>query len=147
MDRALVTATKGPRVGYFRIGVYRDHWDQIVKAFESSFGPVVFEMTRRELVLADTKDSTTGYFNRSYSDKTIKGILISKSATKMQLAAGHYVSYDAALLTADPVLVSDQIKTKEDVYYEVMTVTEEMLGDSFSHRVCDLNKIPMYAEG
>lgn len=146
MDEAISLGISGPRVGFFRIGVYNNQWDRIIKALERAFGHIVFEMTRRELALADTKDATTGYFDSSYSDKTIKGVMISKSATRLQVAAGAYVSYNASLLTADPVLVGDQVKTKENVYYEVMTVTEEMVGDSFSHRVCDLNLIPMYKE-
>jgi len=147
LDRAISLGSHGPRVGYFRIGVYWDNWDRIVKVLESGFGSVCYEMTRRELVLADDKDSTTGWFNYSFTDSTFKGILVSKSATRLQVAAGAYVRHDASLLTPDPIVVGDQIKTKEDEYYKVLAVTEEMVGDSFSHRVCDLAKIPLYEEG
>ena len=145
MDAAIATATSGPRIGYFRVGVYNDQWDRLVNALESAFGSLLFDMTRRELSLG-SQNSTTGYYAATYTDKTITGLMIEKGNTKLQLAAGSFVNYDATLLTADVVLVSDQIKTQENVYFEVMSVTEKSVGDSFLYRECDLAKIPLYEE-
>ena len=146
MDAAIATATRGPRIGYFRVGVYRDAWDTLVRALESGFGPVCFEVTRRALVLADTKDALTGWFDQSFTDTTIKGIMVDKAATRLQLAAGAYVAYDKSFLTADVLRVDDQVKSKEDVYYAVRTVSKIMEGDSFSNRVCGLSEMPLYVE-
>lgn len=145
-DVAIAQATRGPRIGYFRVGVYRDAWDRLVQTVESGFGPVCFEVTRRALVLADSTDGLTGWFNPSFTDTTIKGIMVDKAATRLQLAVGAYVTYDKSFLTADVLRVDDQVKSKEDVYYEVRVAKEIMEGDSFSHRVCGLSEIPLYAE-
>ena len=145
MQPAIATATTGPLVDTFRIGVYNDTWDRIINVFESTFGKVLFEYTRRKLSLG-TQDTVTGYYAKTFTDETVKGVLIEKSNTKLQVAAGTYVKYDAVLMTADPVLEGDMVKTQEDVYYDVLAVTEHFNGDSFTYRDCDLTKNPLYEE-
>ena len=142
MDRAIINENSGPRVGYFRIGVYRDDWEKLLQRF-STFA--CFNITRRALSLGDP-DSTTGWYAKNYTEKTIDMIIIPRGATQALISAGLWAHEDAVGLTADPIKIGDQVKTKEEVYYEVVSVRKVFFGDSFSHYICDLKELPLYKE-
>ena len=125
-------------LGYFRLGVYRDDWDKLAKKF-SSFTSL--DVTHRRLMLG-SRDSTTGWYAKSYEEQTIEMIVVSRAATHMPLPPGVYVRLDAVGLTADPVYEGDEIKTASDQYYQVETVREHPIGDSFFFRECDLTLLP-----
>jgi len=141
MDPAIVGTM---RVGHFRIGVFRDDWDNLVKRVESVSGPISLDVTRRELTLG-TPDYTTGWYAKEWSDSTIQGILSSRSATHVLVAAGTYARTDYLLLTKDVVEESDEIKDASGNYYEVKPVRLRRIGDSFSHRECDLTHLPLHS--
>jgi len=63
-------------------------------------------------------------------------------ATVNLLPPGVYVRLDAVGVTADSVDEGDEVKTESDVYYQVETVKEHFLGDSFFFRECDLTLSP-----
>jgi len=142
MDRAIISENSGPRVGYFRIGVYRNDWEKLLQRFNVF---ICTDVTRRALTLGDP-DSTTGWYAKGYTEKTIDMIIIPRTATQVLISAGLWAHEDAVGLTVDPVNVGDQIKTKEEIYYEITSIQRVFIGDSFSHYVCDLKELPLYKE-
>ncbi len=135
MDKAILGYM---RVGYFRLGVFNTEWDKLARKF-SFFTSL--DVTHRRLMLG-SRDSTTGWYDKSYEESTIEMIVISRSAAYMPLPPGVYVRLDAVGLTADTVAEGDEIKTATDQYYQVETVREHYLGDSFFFRECDLTLQP-----
>jgi hypothetical protein len=127
---------------YARFDVYVVQWDRFLNVIKTRLHNCSFTLTRRELSLGDA-DATTGWYAETYSDTSIEGLLVQKEAIPRQMELGVYVKHDATLLTADPVVEGDQVK-KNDDYYRVLTVTEQMIADSFDHRVCDLEKLSLW---
>jgi len=100
-------------------------------------------VTYRKLQLG-THDATTGWYDKDYApDDTIDLILVPRGATSTNLPAGVYVRLDAVGLTADVVFEGDQIVTDAGEYYEVKTVLEHYLLDSFMYRECQLSRLPL----
>lgn len=104
---------------------------------------LTFNVTRRKLVLG-TRDDTTGWYDVSYTESTIEMPVEDRGANALPLPAGTYVRLDALGMTADVVLEGDQIKTDDGRYYEVKTVREVWLADSFIRRDCDLTRLPLH---
>jgi hypothetical protein len=102
-----------------------------------------FDVTRHKLVLG-TRDSTTGWYDISYTESTIEAIIQDRGATTRYLPAGLYVKTDALMMTADPVLEGDKIEQSATRFYEVETVAEVMFLDSFVRRDCDLTLLPLH---
>jgi len=102
-----------------------------------------FRVTRRKLVLGSA-DSTTGWYEPSYTESTIEMIVLPRGSQYLHLVPGVYVREDAVGLAADPVLVGDQIKTVGGVYYEVKTIKPWYFGDSFMYRECQLAELPLH---
>lgn len=130
------------RCGYFRCGVYRPDWDRLVKRVESLAGSISMDVTRRKLILGE-QDGAIGWYAKDYVESTAEGLLIPRSAAHIAVAAGSYVRLEYLFLTADPLDEGDEIKTVDGEHYEVKTVRLHMLGDSFSHRECDLTYLPL----
>ena len=128
------------RVGFFRVGVYRDDWDRLLAKFKA-IGSC--EVTRRKLGLG-ARDITTGLRAKNWSESTIEIILIPREAAHLVVPAGIYVRLHATALTADGLEEGDENKTSDNVYYEVKAVKEHSIGDSFSHRECDLIQLPLH---
>ena len=142
MDPAYVDTA---RVGtdtewYARVDVYRDDWDRILKVFEDVASR---DLTRRRLSLG-TRDSTTGWYTKSFTEDTHEGVLIPKASSHLALRIGTYVRTDALLLTADCFEEGDEEKDAFEKYWEVKAVREVANGDSFSHRECDLARLPLH---
>jgi len=135
MDKAILGYC---RLGYFRLGVYNDAWDKLKTRFET-LGST--DVTRKRLMLG-SRDSTTGWYAKQYEDIDIEAVIIPRAATYMALQAGLYVRLDALAITADPLAEGDKLKTATGQYYEVETVQEHYLGDSFWFRECDLTLLP-----
>lgn len=131
------------RCDYSRCGVYTKNFETLVNAFESSGFIASLEVTRRKLVLG-SEDSTTGWFKKTYVNSTIDILMPSESAVSRLLSVGTYVDLTKTGFTQDVVEGGDQIETQAHVFYEVKTVIEKFVGDSFSHRVCTLKHIPLY---
>ena len=134
MDKAVLGYC---RLGYFRLGVLRDDWNQLLKRFENLASTNV---THRRLMLGN-RDATTGWYSKSYEATTIQRILASKTTSPAVLPPGVYVRLDAVGLTADPVYEGDQIRVNSQ-YYQVETVRAHYIGDSFYFRECDLTLLP-----
>jgi hypothetical protein len=119
--------------------MYIPQWDQLVSQFKLL--NVTFNVTKRWLTLG-TADSVTGWFAKHYSESTIEIILILKGSTPSLLPPGTYVRTDALGLTADPVEVGDEIETDVGEYYEVKTVRQHWIADSFHYNECNLTLLP-----
>lgn len=142
MDPAEVgTARVGTSTEWFaRVDVYRDDWDRILKVFE---GVASRDLTRRRLSLG-TRDSTTGWYSKSFTEDTVEGVLIPKASSHLALRVGTYVRTDALLLTADCFEEGDELEDAFGKYWEVKAVRYVSVGDSFSHRECDLARLPLH---
>ena len=142
MDPAIIGSC---RIGHFRIGSYRDNWDRLKKRF-SKLGAGSCDLTRRRLQLDSPPDSVTGWYNKSFEDIEIEGILLSRTATHHTNVGGIYVSLDAVLFTADPIVEGDELLDYDsNAYYQVETVKPiKAAGAGFSHRECDLTALPLH---
>jgi len=129
------------RWGYFRWGVFRDDWDTLLKVFE---GVASHDVTRRRLVLGDTRDSITGWYPRSFTETTVEGVLIPRASSHLALKAGTYVRTDALFLTADGFEEGDELEDGFSKFWEVKAIREISIGDSFRNRECDLSSIPLH---
>lgn len=102
-----------------------------------------FNVTRRKLTLG-SRDDTTGWYAKGFSESTIEMIVIPRAAANLAVQAGVYVRLDAVGLSCDGVEIGDEIKTDAGVYYEVKTVKEHWFADSFMYRECDLVELPFH---
>jgi len=135
MDKAILGYC---RVGYFRIGVFNDQWDRLLQQFQS-LGSC--DVTRRRLQLDYPRDSTTGWWTKSFEETTIEMPIIQKGSSHSLLPPGTYVRTDALGLTADVVVEGDEILFNS-AYYEVEAVRPYYFLDGFSYRECDLTLLP-----
>jgi len=135
MDKAILGYC---RLGHFRLGVYNDAWDKLKTRVETLGNT---DVTRKRLTLG-SRDSTTGWYTKQYEDIDIEAVIIPRAATSIALQAGLYVRLDALAITVDPLAEGDKLKTGTGQYYEVETVKEHYLGDSFWFRECDLTLLP-----
>lgn len=136
MDKAIVGYM---RVGHFRVGVFHDDWDRLVKQFENLCSA---DVTHRRLQLDSPRDSTTGWWTKSFHEETVEMPIIQKGTAHSLLPPGTYVRTDALGLTADPVVEGDEILAN-DTYYEVEGVRSHYFLDNFSYRECDLTLLPL----
>ena len=104
---------------------------------------VDFSVTRRRLMLG-ARDDTTGWYAKGFAESTIKMVVVPRGANSLSLKTGVYARLDAAGLTQDVVLEGDEIETVASVFYEVKTIRENWIGDSFEFRACDLTELPMH---
>jgi len=140
MDPALVD---GCHVDYCRVGVYNATFDKIMDVLKKRAS---YSLTRRKLFLYGTVDSVTGWYDYGYVDSTIEGVMIPKGAAPQGLPGGTFVALDMLFKSLDPVKVGDQIKTVNNEYYEVKTVTEITEGDDSVCLDCQLRHLPFYEE-
>lgn len=127
---------------YFRWDVYNDNWDRILKVLESR-GGVSCDATRRELTLG-ARDSTTGWRAKDFTETTVQGVFTPKGASQLAVVVGTYIKYDAIFSTADGFKEADEFIDPFGNYYEVKAVEDFAMGDSFSHRVLQLTKLPLH---
>jgi len=135
MDKAIIGYM---RVGYFRIGVFHDEWDKLKQRLEAF---CTLNVTRRRLQLDSPRDTTTGWWTKTFHDETIKMAIIQKGSTPSLLPPGTYVRTEALGLTADSIEEGDEI-FGDDKYYEVKTVRPHYLSGNFYFRECDLTLLP-----
>ena len=90
------------------------------------------------------RDATTGWYAKSFAESTINMVLVPQGANNLSLRTGVYARLDAAGLTQDVVLLGDEIETVAGTFYEVKTIRENWIGDSFEFRACDLTELPMH---
>jgi len=100
-----------------------------------------FEVTRRKLQLG-TRDAVTGWYDKAHAESTQEMIVVPRGATSTALPAGVYVKLDAVGLTADPFEEGDEVNNDMGEYYEVKTILEHFLADSFWFRECQLTRLP-----
>ena len=91
-----------------------------------------------------TRDSVTGWYAKGYAESTIDMVIVPRGANSLSLKTGVYARLDAVGLTQDVVLVGDEVETIPHVFYEVKTIRENWIGDSFEFRACDLTELPMH---
>ena len=101
------------------------------------------EVTRRRLQLGD-RDNITGWRAKTYEDYTIEMLIIPRSATNIQALAGIHVVNDAVGVTVDPVALGDEIECPVGTFYEVMSVQEHWLANTFMYRSCQLTLLPYH---
>jgi len=103
------------------------------------------QVTYRKLSLG-APDSVTGWYQKTFTEQSrnIEILIIPKGATHLAVAAGTYVRLDAVGLTCDGVEEGDEIKTDNDVCYEVKAIREHFIANSFSHREVDLVQLPLH---
>ena len=139
MDSAIAGSC---RIGYFRIGVYHPNFDnEILSGMYSGY---VTDLTLHKLMLADTRDATTGWYDCSYTDSTINGLIVSKDARQLQLQLGTVVTSDAMLRTCDVVKEGDRVEDEGEKLFEVTAVVEQMNADDFLFRDCNLTEVRFY---
>jgi len=117
-------------------------WNNLLRTFEDARGSC--SVTRRALSLGN-RDSETGWRVKSYSETTIKMIIIPRGATSLAVKAGTYVRLDAVGLTITSVKEADEIKTSGGTYYEVKTIRNHSLTpDTVEYYEVDLTKLPLH---
>jgi len=102
-----------------------------------------FNVTRRALSLG-ARLAWSGHRTKTFAETTIEVVIVPRGASQLAIIAGVYPVTDAIGLTADTVVVGDQIKDSANVYWDVETVEDVYWGDSFAYRQCNLNKAVMY---
>ena len=129
------------RWGYFRWGSLHDEWDQLLSVFE---GIGSCNVTRRKLSFG-TRDATTRWREKLFTEDTVKAIYIPRSSAQQALKAGTYVRLDALLLTAAGFFEADEVKLPNGEYFEVKAKRDHYsTPDSFSHRELDLTHLPLH---
>lgn len=136
MDKAVMGYC---RMGYFRMGMLQDSWDDIVRIAEG-LGGASLQVTRKRLMLMG-RDAITGWYDKAYEDSTIDTLILDKSTNRIALACGTYVRTDALVITCDPLVEGDQIIANGE-YCEVEAVRNHYLGNSFTNRDADLTLLP-----
>jgi len=101
------------------------------------------DVTRRELSLGSL-DSVTGWYAKNFDDSTIKMVIRPRGQSVIGLPVGQYAKYDVTGFVVDVVEEGDEIVDAQGSYYEIKAVEEEWFLDSFSHRVCNLVKVPIH---
>ena len=101
------------------------------------------DVTRRELSLG-SPDSVTGWYAKSFAETTIKMVIRPRGQSVIGLPVGQYAKYGLTGFTVEVVEEGDEIIDAQGNYYEVKAVEEEWFLDSFSHRVCNLVKLPIH---
>jgi len=102
-------------------------------------------VTRREISLG-ARGSTTGWCSiiDPPPETTIECVPLPRGATFRYESIGVYASVQNTFLTADPVNVYDQLKPSDGKYYEVQTVQEHWLLDSFVFRELQCTEMPLW---
>jgi len=120
-------------------------WSTLKKVF-GNIGNI--EITRRVLSLG-SRDSTTGWRAKSWTESIIDMFIIPQSAQSLAAAAGYYVRTDALGLMnpSEEILVGDEVKNSNDEYYEVKTAPSPGIGDKRALYRCDLKKMPLHQPG
>jgi len=130
------------RFGYSRFDVYVPNWDRMLQRLKA-VGGISADVTRRALELG-TRNSTTGWRAKTYTESTIEGVLIPRSSGQIASAAGTYVRTDALFITADGLWSDEELEDTHGKFWKVVAVRDFCFGDSFSHRECDLTYLPMH---
>lgn len=101
------------------------------------------DVTHRALTLGN-RDSVTGWYAKTFGESTIKMIIRPRGQSVIGLPVGQYAKYVLTGFTVEVVEEGDEIIDAQSSYYEVKAVEEEWFLDSFSHRVCNLVKLPIH---
>jgi len=120
-------------------------WSTLKKIF-GNIGNI--EKTRRALSLG-SRDSTTGWRARSWTESIVDMFIIPQSAQSLATAAGYHVRTDALGLMdpSEEILAGDEVKNSNDEYYEVKTAPSPGIGDKRALYQCDLKKMPLHQPG
>jgi hypothetical protein len=118
-------------------------FDTVMKTFEQTRGAPSLEVTLRTLSLG-TRDSTTGWYAKDYTDSTIKMYIATKGSNPHIMGVGYYVSLDALGFTKELVNVYDQIVDAANRVWEIKAVTPIAIGDVLKFYTCDLKELPLY---
>jgi len=105
--------------------------------------PLTLDVTRRALTLG-SQDSVTGWYARNFSESTIEMVILPRNAASLTVGMGLYPKYTLSGFTQDPVEVGDEIIDAAENYYEIKTVEEYYLCNSFLYRECELAKMQLH---
>ena len=100
-------------------------------------------VTLRTLSLGDP-DATTGWYAKTFADSTIKMVIQPKGSQLIWTSMGVYAKHTVTGFTQDTVVEGDEIKDSYLNYYEVHSVEDIPLADSFLCRQCELVKLPIH---
>jgi hypothetical protein len=101
-----------------------------------------FDVTRRELVLG-AQNITTGWYEPTYNASTIKmGIFPKGFNINPNLEGGRYARYNLTGLACAVLKEGDQIQNVFRDYFTILSLEPFEVGDTFSHYMCELEKIP-----
>jgi hypothetical protein len=101
-------------------------------------------VTHRKLSLDSPPDAVTGWYPKSYTESTIDMYIQDRGASVNYLPAGWYPRLDAGGMTVDPVWEGDEIETLSGKFYEIKTIKEVNIADSFLWRLCDMIHLPLH---
>lgn len=104
-----------------------------------------YDVTLRALSLG-SQDSITGWYAKSFSESTIKMVILRKGETLTTGSYGYYGRYEFTGYTSDVVDDGDEIKDSVGRYFELENVTPHYQGDSFHHRECQLVELPLHGD-
>ena len=98
------------------------------------------EVTRRELTLG-ARDSVTGHCAKSFSETTIKCVLVHNGVSPVNLPIGYYARWEHTAFIPDVIHMGDEIIDAQGKYYLVKAVQELWWLDQFDGYICNLSKI------
>lgn len=132
----------GCRLGYFRLGVINPSYERLsITHTDGGFG---VEVTHRRMTYGESRNTTTNWLERSYTESTVTGVFMLQGATPSLIIPGSYVLYDASFSTLDGVYEYDQL-LYEGEYYRVHSVQPFYDAEgSFAYRACQLVKLSLY---
>jgi hypothetical protein len=94
------------------------------------------DVTRRALSFG-AQDTYTGWYDKDYTESTIKGSMQPQGSSMMGLPCGNYTKYPNTFFTEYVVHEGDVIVDANLKKYELLTVTPWSWLDQFSHYVCE----------
>ena len=103
------------------------------------------DVTLRTLSLGNP-DATTGWYAKTFTDSTIKMVILPRGATFQVLGMGYYARYDHSGFTVDPATEGSEIQDSFTNYYEVKTIKDHAWLNTIIMRECELSKLSLHGD-
>lgn len=141
MDAAIIDTC---HIGNFRIGVFLDTWLTLARQF-STGNYVTLNVTLKTLSLG-SQNATTGWYVETYTDSTVKMIIVTRASQQTALRLGTYVRTDALAITDEDLKEGDRVESEEGTLYMVTAVREIWSRGVFHYTEGDLEHLKLYKE-
>ncbi len=105
--------------------------------------PISFDVTRRALSLGSI-DSITGWYAKTFTETTIEMIILPRGSSFHLLGMGYHAKHTLSGFTQDPIVEGDELYDSANIYYEVKSVEDTYLANTFMFRECELSKLPIH---